>query len=196
MIGNLCRRCTVPTSPMLRFAPLLPRCHTRIPLRHARIPLVVSRPSSTTLSDSTLVTLGELKIIPLSTPNFNQIRKPGFAYFDRTKYISELHTEDRNVQLVCRPRRFGKSLTVSMLRHFHGFQYRKQYGELFEVCGMLSGQDLHAHITYTKVRVSASIKLSKMAQSNLDSILSWNLTSPTSSVLPKLTILWSPSGKK
>jgi hypothetical protein len=201
-IGNLhislCRRCAVPTSPTLRFAPLLPRCHARIPLRQARIPLVISRPSSTTPSSSTLVVSGELETFPLSISDFREIRQPGLAYFDRTKYIPELQTKATNVRLICRPRRFGKSLTVTMLRYFHGFQFRNQYDELFKVygCGMLSGQDLHAHITYAKVRVSTSIKLSKMAKSSLDSILSWNLTSPASPVLLKLPNLWSPLGEK
>jgi Predicted AAA-ATPase len=199
-IGNLhislCSRCAVPTSPTLRFAPLLPRCHARIPLRHARIPLVVSRPSSssTTASSSTLVVSGELKRFPLCIGDFREVREPGSAYFDRTKYIPELQNEP-NVQLICRPRRFGKSLTITMLRYFHGFQFREQYDELFKVCGTPSGHDLHAHIAYAKFRVSTSIKLSKMAKSSLDGILSWSLTSPTSSVLPKLPILWSSLGK-
>jgi hypothetical protein len=81
---SLCRRCAVPTSPMLRFAPLLPRYHARIPLR---IPLVVSRLSSTTPSSSTLVVSGELETFPLCISDFREIRQPGLAYFDRTKYI-------------------------------------------------------------------------------------------------------------
>jgi hypothetical protein len=141
------------------------------------------------------VVSGKLKRFPLSISDFGEIRKPGLAYFDRTKYISELQNES-DVQLICRPRRFGKSLTVTMLRYFHGFQFRKQYDELFKVYRMLSGQDLHAHITYAKFRVSTSIKLSKMAKSSLHSILSWNLTSPASPVLPKLPNLWSPLGEK
>jgi hypothetical protein len=60
---------------------------------------------------------------PLAISDFSEIRQPGLAYFDRTKYIPELQ-KMTNVQLVCRPRRFGKSLTVSMLRYFHGFQFR------------------------------------------------------------------------
>jgi hypothetical protein len=178
---NLCKRCAVPTRPTLRFTPLLPRYHTRISP-------VVSRPSSTTPSSSTLVVSGELEKFPLSISDFSQIRQPGLAYFDKTKYITELQTKGANFHLICRPSRFGKSLTVTMLRYFHGFQFRNQYDQLFKVygCGMLSGQDLHAHITYAKVRVSTSIKLSKMAKSSLDSISSWNLTSPASTVLLKL----------
>ena len=138
MIGNLhislCRRYAVPTSPALRFVPLLPRCYAQIPLRHARIPLVVLRPSSTTPSSSTLVVSGELERFPLGFSDFSDIRRlPGLAYFDKTEYIPVLE-KGSLVQLVCRPRRFGKSLTVSMLRYFHGFQFRNKYDQLFKVC--------------------------------------------------------------
>jgi len=137
-IGNLHislrRRYAVPTSATLLFAPLLPRCHARIPLRHARIPLVVSRPSSTKPSSSTLVVSGELKRFPLGFSDFGKIRQlPGSAYFDKTEYIPVLENGSA-VQLVCRPRRFGKSLNVSMLRYFHGFQFRNEYDQLFKVC--------------------------------------------------------------
>jgi hypothetical protein len=119
-------------------------------------------------SSSKLVVSGELEKFPLTVSDFHDIRQPGLAYFDKTKYIAKLQKMAPNVQLVCRPRRFGKSLTVSMLRYFHGFQFRNQYDKLFKVCGcgcgMLSGQDLHAHITYTtKVRTSTWIRLLKMA---------------------------------
>jgi hypothetical protein len=50
---------------------------------------------------------------------------------------------------------------------------------------MLLGQDLQAHIAHAKVRVSTSMKLSKTAQFNLDSILSYNSTFPARSSLAK-----------
>ena len=77
---------------------------------------------------------GELKGFSLGMSNFRKIREvPGGAYFDKTGYIPELEQGAR-VKLVCRPRRFGKSLTVNMLRYFHGFQFRNLYEELFKVC--------------------------------------------------------------
>ena len=127
---SLYRRCAVPTSPALPHASLRRHRHARI----ERIPLVARRTSFTTPSSSTLVISGELEKFPLSISDFSEIRQPGIAYFDKTKYISELQ-KMANVQLVCRPRRFGKSLTVTMLRYFHGFQFRDQYDELFKVCG-------------------------------------------------------------
>jgi hypothetical protein len=160
---SLCRRCAVPTSPTLPHASL--RWHRRAPIE--RIPLVACRTSFTAPSNSTLVVSGELEKFSLSKSNFRDIRQePGMAYFDKTGYIVELENGTA-VQLVCRPRRFGKTLTVTMLRCFHGFQFRNQYDKLFKVCGcgcgIFLGQYLHAHITYTKVRISTWIKLSKMA---------------------------------
>ncbi|RPB01509.1 hypothetical protein L873DRAFT_1803211, partial [Choiromyces venosus 120613-1] len=55
-----------------------------------------------------------------------------FAYFDRTRYVSVLDSIDARAILFLRPRRFGKSLTLSMLQHFHGIQHRDQYDELFQ----------------------------------------------------------------
>ena len=77
---------------------------------------------------------GELEKFPLGKSDFGRIRQPGLAYFDKTEYISVLENGS-DVQLVCRPRRFGKSLTVSMLQYFHGFQFRTEYDQLFKVCG-------------------------------------------------------------
>jgi hypothetical protein len=158
---SLCRRCAVPTSPPLPYASLRRHRHARI----ERIPLVACRTSFTTPSSTKLVVSGELKSFPLSKSNFSDIRGlPGSAYFDKTEYISKLQG-GTDVQLFCRPTRFGKSLTVTMLRNFHGFQFRKQYDKLFKVCGcgLFLEQNFHAHITYAKVRVSTWIKMSKMA---------------------------------
>ena len=81
----------------------------------------------------TLAVSGELEAFPLSISDFREIRGPGLAYFDKTRYIPELNKTSK-VQLLCRPRRFGKSLTVTMLRYFHGFQFRNLYDKLFKVC--------------------------------------------------------------
>ena len=75
---------------------------------------------------------GELEKFPLGKSDFGKIRQlPGLAYFDKTEYIPVLE-KGSVVQLVCRPRRFGKSLIVSMLQYFHGFQFRTKYNQLFE----------------------------------------------------------------
>jgi len=98
---------------------------------------VVSCRSFASHSNSKLVVSGELEKFPLGIPDFSQIRQlPGLAYFDKTEYIAKLESGS-TTKLVCRPEGFGKSLTVSMLRHFHGFQFRHQYDKLFKVCALL-----------------------------------------------------------
>ena len=66
--------------------------------------------------------------------DFGQLRTdPELGYFDRTQYISVLRRYKENVLLFLRPRRFGKSLTLSMLAHFHGVEHKDRYDELFQV---------------------------------------------------------------
>ncbi|PWW75688.1 hypothetical protein C7212DRAFT_363813 [Tuber magnatum] len=68
-----------------------------------------------------------------SVSNFSKLRaNKRFAFFDRTRYVFILDSIDADTILFLRPRRFGKSLTLSMLEHFHGVQYSAQYGELFK----------------------------------------------------------------
>jgi hypothetical protein len=61
------------------------------------------------------------------------LQREGQVYFDRTRYISKLEDLDTFI-LFCRPRRFGKSLTISMLEHFHGLQYAGEHQSLYKVC--------------------------------------------------------------
>ncbi|KAF9301974.1 hypothetical protein BGZ74_006041 [Mortierella antarctica] len=65
--------------------------------------------------------------------SFESIRaNPQYAYFDRTRYITELQDSREDVILFLRPRRFGKSLFVSTLAHFHGVEHLHNYAALFE----------------------------------------------------------------
>ena len=49
---------------------------------------------------------------------FCNIRTKGFYYVDKTKFISELLKTRGSVNLFTRPRRFGKSLNIDMLKEF------------------------------------------------------------------------------
>ncbi|KAI5801267.1 hypothetical protein EDC01DRAFT_764735 [Geopyxis carbonaria] len=62
---------------------------------------------------------------------FSDLRSSGLPYFDRTRYISVLDSIPGDHLLFLRPRRFGKSLTLSMLEQFHGLQYKPYYESLF-----------------------------------------------------------------
>lgn len=58
------------------------------------------------------------KKLPIGIENFEKIRKEGFYYIDKTRLIKELLLNWGEVNLFTRPRRFGKSLNMSMLKSF------------------------------------------------------------------------------
>lgn len=58
------------------------------------------------------------KKLPIGVENFEEIRTEDFYYVDKTGLIRELLENWGKVNLFTRPRRFGKSLNMSMLRHF------------------------------------------------------------------------------
>lgn len=62
------------------------------------------------------------KRLPVGVENFEQIIKDNFYYVDKTGLISELLLSGRMVNLFTRPRRFGKTLTMSMLEHFFSLE--------------------------------------------------------------------------
>lgn len=59
-----------------------------------------------------------LKKLPIGTENFEKLRKEDFYYIDKTRLIEQLLTRWGEVNLFTRPRRFGKSLNMSMLQSF------------------------------------------------------------------------------
>lgn len=58
------------------------------------------------------------KKLPIGIENFEEIRTQGFYYVDKTGLIRELMQNWGKVNLFTRPRRFGKSLNMSMLKNF------------------------------------------------------------------------------
>lgn len=58
------------------------------------------------------------KKLPIGIEDFEKIRKENFYYIDKTGLIRELLNNWGEVNLFTRPRRFGKSLNMSMLKHF------------------------------------------------------------------------------
>lgn len=60
---------------------------------------------------------GKVKL-PVGIEDFETIRKDGFYYIDKTGLIKELLENMSYVNLFTRPRRFGKTLTMSMLKKF------------------------------------------------------------------------------
>ena len=60
----------------------------------------------------------EIKKLPVGIENFEEIRTEGFYYVDKTSLIRDLLNNWGKVNLFTRPRRFGKTLNMSMLKSF------------------------------------------------------------------------------
>ncbi len=71
-----------------------------------------------------------MKKIPYGISNFKILRKENYLYVDKTKYIEVLENY-APYQFFIRPRRFGKSLFISMLESYYDVNSQKEFNELF-----------------------------------------------------------------
>ena len=62
--------------------------------------------------------MAEFIKLPVGIENFEKIRRDGFYYVDKTGLIEQLLNNWGEVNLFTRPRRFGKTLNMSMLKCF------------------------------------------------------------------------------
>lgn len=72
--------------------------------------------------------------IPYAVADFAEMRERGFYYVDKTNYIPGL--EDYNAPIFLRPRRFGKSLLISMLAHYYDRTKANRFEELLATPGL------------------------------------------------------------
>lgn len=68
--------------------------------------------------------------IPYGESNFKKVITEGFVYIDKTDYIPKLEAAGSHLFLL-RPRRFGKSLLLSMLEHYYDVAYQAEFDTLF-----------------------------------------------------------------
>ena len=79
--------------------------------------------------------------IPVGISDFAKIRDRNYYYVDKTNLIAELLEEETaEVTLITRPRRFGKTMAMSMLSHF--FDIRKDSKTMFQGLKIAENTDL------------------------------------------------------
>lgn len=74
-----------------------------------------------------------LKKLPVGIEDFEKLRSDDFYYIDKTGLIRELLNNQAEVSLFTRPRRFGKSLNMSMLEHFFSLNGDKSIFDGLEI---------------------------------------------------------------
>ena len=122
---------------------------------------IAPSPKRTRVGKSSLIINGKLQYFRSGSKDFSSLlQREGQAYFDRTGYILKLHELEDTI-LFFRPRRFGKTLTVSMLEHFHGLQYAGEHQSLYKVCNkILNYLDVRTYFSFNHSRVSMCKKIS------------------------------------
>lgn len=66
------------------------------------------------------------KKIAIGLQNFGDIIREHYFYIDKTSFIKEWWEAGDSVTLITRPRRFGKTLNMSMIEHFFSVNYAKE----------------------------------------------------------------------
>ncbi len=69
--------------------------------------------------------------IPYGISNFEMLVERGQYYIDRTMYLEQLEDFFSSYLFFVRPRRFGKSLFLSVLEYYYGLQYKDKFERLF-----------------------------------------------------------------
>lgn len=89
--------------------------------------------------------MAKVKLIPYGISNFVQLRNENKYYADKTMYLEKLETIG-NFLFFTRPRRFGKSLFLTMMRAYYDINMRDRFDELF------SGLYVHEHPTEERAK--------------------------------------------
>ncbi|PBK67228.1 hypothetical protein ARMSODRAFT_324006 [Armillaria solidipes] len=92
-------------------------------------------PSRRWNSSSSGLSLGTNTTIPLGVStgaNLLEMRRLNRHVFDNTPYIVHLEQSRQDFAMFCRPKRFGKSLLIDMLKSYHGVAFADSLEETFE----------------------------------------------------------------
>ena len=73
-----------------------------------------------------------MKRIGIGLSDFKELIEEDFYYFDKTKFIDEIVKDGAKVKLFARPRRFGKTLNMSMLKYFFDIKEAEENRKLFK----------------------------------------------------------------
>ena len=73
-----------------------------------------------------------MKKLPIGLSDFKELIEENYYYFDKTNLIDEVIKDGSKVKLFARPRRFGKTLNMSMLKYFFDIKEAEENRKLFK----------------------------------------------------------------
>ena len=84
-----------------------------------------------------------MKKLPIGISNFKELVEENYYYIDKTDFINELLDSSAKIILLPRPRRFGKTLNLSMLNYF--FNVEENNRELFNNLNISNNNEAMSH---------------------------------------------------
>jgi hypothetical protein len=77
------------------------------------------------------MTVNNFKRIPYGTSNFERLIVENYAYVDKTRFVELLENEQNPYQFFIRPRKFGKSLFLSLLSNYYDIRKAEKFEQLY-----------------------------------------------------------------
>lgn len=108
------------------------------------------------------------KAMPIGVDDFKKVREK-YYFVDKTDFIRQLIDDHSDVTLITRPRRFGKTLTMSMVEHFFSIDKKEESKDLFS--GLSIEKSGTAYMAYQGSRPVISISLKNVQQNTWEGTL-------------------------
>ena len=94
------------------------------------------------------------KKLPIGISNFKEIIENNYYYVDKTNFIENILEEGFKVELFTRPRRFGKTLNISMLNYFFNIENKEENRKLFENLNISKSKYFEKQGNYPVISIS------------------------------------------
>ena len=94
------------------------------------------------------------KKLPIGISNFKEIIENNYYYVDKTNFIANILEEGFKVELFTRPRRFGKTLNISMLNYFFNIENKEENRKLFENLNISKSKYFEKQGNYPVISIS------------------------------------------
>ena len=94
------------------------------------------------------------KAVPVGIEDFKELIQEGYYYIDKTLLIDEMLMNKSKVTLFTRPRRFGKTLNMSMLKYFFDVKDKEENKKLFENLKVFDSEYMSEHGKYPVIFIS------------------------------------------
>ena len=94
------------------------------------------------------------KAVPVGIEDFKELIQDGYYYIDKTLLIDEMLMNKSKVILFTRPRRFGKTLNMSMLKYFFDVKNKEENKKLFENLKIVNTEYMNEQGKYTVIFIS------------------------------------------